>query len=231
MANGIDKPRGQVVGRGTRATFLVLGLGAIVLGIIGLAEETAIHREYLDAVAAIVLGVALLGTGARLLGGYTRLVAEEAAQGVPAGGIMLAFYLGAAVLVLGVLALLQVIPTLLIAIAIVIVGVGVMFSGALMARLQAHQLAAGGADDGTNQVIQDLALAAASPQVAAGITAIVLGILAVVGFSPIVLTLISAIVLGVAELLSGSAFGQRLVTTAVWSARSEAGQPHAMPAA
>lgn len=210
----------RLIGRPTQVSAVALGIAAVALGIIGLAEPSAVGRHYLDAVAAIVLGMALIGTGAQLLCGYARLVADRAASAIPAGGIMLAFYLGAAVLVLGVLALLQVHPALLIAVAVLVLGVGVMFASTLQARLQAHRLAASGADEATAQLVQELALAAASPQVGAGLAAIVLGILAVVGFAPIVLTLISAIVLGVAELLSGAAFGQRLVATVTPAAGS-----------
>lgn len=217
----------RLIGRPTQVSAVALGIAAVALGIIGLAEPSAVGQHYLDAVAAIVLGVALLGTGAQLLCGYARLVADQAASAIPAGGIMLAFYLGAAVLVLGVLALLQVHPALLIAVAVLVLGVGVMFASTLQARLQAHRLAASSADETTTEVMQELALAAASPQVGAGLAAIVLGILAVVGFAPIVLTLIAAIVLGVAELLSGAAFGQRLVATVTPAAGSGAGSKSA----
>lgn len=213
MATTDNQPGRRLIGKGAKTSAMALGIAAVALGIIGLAETSATGQQYLDAVAAMVLGLALLGVGAQLLWGYARLVAEETVRAIPAGGIMLAFYLGATVLVLGILALLQVRPPLLIAVAMLVLGVGVMFASALQARLQAHRLAASGVDEVTSQVVQELALAAASPQVAAGLSAIVLGILAVVGFSPIVLTLIAAIVLGVAQLLSGAAFGQRLVTS------------------
>lgn len=204
MANVEIKNSGRIL-------FSVLGVATIALGIVGLAETTNLVQMYLDAVAVIVLSVALLGTGTQLFRGYAQLLIDGA-KDVPAGSVMVAVYIGISTLILGVLALLQVVPDVLIAVAVLTLGVGVIFASLMQARLNSHLLMVSGTDDQRTRVLQELAIAGASPQVAAGLAAAILGILAIVGFYPLVLTLVAVIVLGVSSLLNGAAFGQRLVS-------------------
>ena len=98
---------------GRTASRAMFGIIAVILGIVGLAIATA-HPAvpmYLDAIAAIALGLCLIVVGVAFAGAYGRLLAR--AEGTDAvGGQMMGttvgMFLGAAVIILGILSLLQV---------------------------------------------------------------------------------------------------------------------------
>ncbi len=109
------------------------GIGAVVLAIVAL---TGILSMYLTAIAAIALGVALIFEGLANAARYSRLVVDESearrwARAEAGGGMSLELLCGGAGVALGILALLKIAPMVLLPIAAIVFGIGLIFgSGA-----------------------------------------------------------------------------------------------------
>ncbi len=194
---------------------IAVGVAAIALAIIGLAKgPSASVSLYLDAVACIVLGLGLLFVGWTVLEEYAQLLAVEspAASGLSIGGVTVELFLGGAIIVLGILALLQIFPPVLIAVQMMLVGAGLALSSGTLVRVEALRVEREVTSQIARAVSGEIASSAASVQVLAGLAAFVLGILAVVGIEAMALTLIAAIVVGVALALNGTSLSGWIVS-------------------
>jgi hypothetical protein len=190
---------------------LVAGLAVIVLTILGLA---GVAPNFLVAIATIVFGVGLLLFGASEVATLNRCLSQRAAGnavvGLALNGWSTIFLVGLGGIVLGILALLGVATTTLVAIAVI------AFGGALLlnsrAAMHVRLLAAPTPlqDEAQRRLAEDMAGDLAGTQTMSGLTAIVLGILALCGFAPVVLVFIALLALGCFILLSSSAFGSGL---------------------
>jgi len=134
--HGVFAERQTIVGRPMSQG--LLGIATIILGIVGLAIGAA-HPDvpvYLDAIAAIILGVSLVAAGAGFAVAYARLAARsEGTDAVQAGGINAGIFLGSSVVVLGILSVLRVAASALVPIAVILVGVGLIMSSGASVRL------------------------------------------------------------------------------------------------
>ena len=189
------------------------GVAAIVLAILGLAGLVPI---YLAAIAAIAVGVSFMFEGgvisARLVDlleevGGGQLDADELGSGLTAE-----FVGGSTGIILGILALLDLAPEVLVPAAIIVFGATLLLSGGGARRIgsiatrrdvsyEVRMIA--------NQVARKARAEAAGAQVLIGLGAAVLGILALVGFNPAVLSLVAFLALGAAILMSGTALTSR----------------------
>jgi len=168
----------------------------------------------LAAIATIVFGAALLIQGGTMLTEYTKLifplgVADPSEDIVGGGGISALFLVGATGIVLGVLALVNVVPQILTSAAIIVFGGGLLLSSNSVWHLYRakhawHQLEVTQSLSGGEILAGEMASGSAAIQCLAGIAAIILGILAVTGANPSVLTLVALLVLGATVLLTGS---------------------------
>lgn len=189
----------------------LLGAAAAILGIIGLAlvgrggvaaagAGTGVSL-ILDAVAVIALGICLAMVGSALLESYARLLTSMEGTNAPrdsVAGTTVDFFLGAAIVVLGVLALLHVVGAVLVPVAFILIGVGFVLNSAAAARMIGIASGDGAAQSAAQRLRGEMAMATFGVRVIAGLATIVLGILAVVGIAPLELTLIAAIVAGAA---------------------------------
>ena len=121
---------------------------------------------------------------------------------------------GIAGIVLGILALIGLVPMLLVEVAAIVFGATLLLSSGTTHRLnEMINLRASG--DHAQHVTHEAVAAATGADVLVGLGAIVLGILGLVGIAshttPL-LALIAILAVGVAELLSGSAVGARMGT-------------------
>jgi len=192
------------------------GLGVGILAILGLA---GVFPVYLEAVATIALGVALFAEGGAAAARFRHLLAEARGSRIDVaelgGGITAELLAGGAGVILGLLALLGVVPQILIASAVVVFGAGLLFGSGSMGRLNAFA-AAMASDEQTAHMAREAVRAAAGAQVMVGIAGIVLGVLSLVGIAPMILALVALLSLGASVLLSGSAItGRMLSATAV----------------
>ncbi len=186
------------------------GIVAIVLAIIGLS---GVYSTALLAVATIVFGAALLIQGGTMLSEYTKMMfpagAAAPAEEFGGAGLSSIFLVGAAGIVLGILALLNIYPQTLISAAVIAFGAALVLSSNAVWQLyrmkrSVHQFAgARSAVSGGEVLAWEMASGSAAMQCLAGLAAIVLGILAIVGRDTTTLDLVGILVLGATVLLTG----------------------------
>lgn len=205
--------RRTVVGR--PMTQGVFGIIAVVLGIVALAITKA-HPTvpmYLGAIAEIALGLALMFIGAALSVSYARLVARASDADTAGGqiaGTTVGMFAGGAIIILGILALLQVASPILMAINAILIGTGLLWTSAAAVRMTTIEGDLMGERNMARRVTEETVFATASVGAMAGIAVAILGILAVVGFDAVALTVIAMIVAGMALVVGGSSFSSRV---------------------
>jgi hypothetical protein len=194
------------------------GVATIVLAVIGLA---GVKPEMMVAIATIVFGVALLVEGGAMMSEYAHIMFPSGSRSGAIenfGGVGLSahFLVGAAGIVLGVLALLGIQSAILTSVALIAFGAAMVLSSNSVWQL--HQLkrtmipVEGQSVSGTAILANEMASEAAGALSLAGLAAIVLGILAVVGMNSIVLTLAALIALGATLILTGSSLSATVVS-------------------
>jgi hypothetical protein len=190
------------------------GVATIVITICGLS---GVNPPLMAAIATIVFGVALLVQGGAMLSEYTQLIFPAGAQRASAeelGGNSLSavFLVGAAGIVLGVLAVLGINPGVLVPAAVIAFGAALVLSSNAVWRLfvmrttSARAEAAPGGMVGREILASEMASGSAGMQALAGLAAIVLGILSVSGVqNDVVLNLVGLLALGATLVFTGSA--------------------------
>jgi hypothetical protein len=201
-------PSGNVIGSYTEA---LGGVAAIVLTILGLARVAPV---FLVAIATIAVGAALIVHSVNLIEEFARMLtrSEPVAElgGVSAWSLEL--LAGVAGVVLGILALLQVAPIELVAIAVISYGGASLLSSASTSRIAHARVELSSDNPVTRRLAGEVVTSSAASQALGGLAAIVLGILALAGFSPVVLVLIALLTLGAIILLNGAALGGAFMT-------------------
>lgn len=190
------------------------GIATLILAIIAL---TGVHQDLFVAIITIIFGAALLVHAGALLSEYTHIIfppgtSAESSHEFTGGSLSAVFLVGAAGVVLGVLALLNLNPVVLTSVAVIAFGCTLVLSSNAVWHLylmkRSTMLARDARDDwraGSEVLAGDMASGSAGMQALAGLAAAVLGILAVVGTAPTMLTLVALLVLGATILLTGGA--------------------------
>jgi uncharacterized membrane protein len=191
----------------------LIGAGAIALAIIGLAT---IMPMYMAAIASIAVGAAFFFNGF-MLGTRFRSITSEITQrpfeAVQLGwGVAAEFFGGAAGIVLGILALLQIYPAALVPITAIIYGATLIFSSAMVTRLNALRVEERPEPEHTHYATRNAVVAAADTQVLIGLGAVVLGILSILGLYPLILSLVALLSVACADLFSGTTLVSRMVS-------------------
>ena len=181
------------------------GIATIILAIIALA---GVHEPLLVSIATIVFGAALLIQGGTMLSEYTHAVlpgsGAASAEEFGGGGLSAVFLVGAAGIVLGILALIGIYPATLTAVAVIGFGAALVLSSNAVWCLYRMKRGSARVTSGSEMLASEMASGSAAMQLLAGLAAIVLGILAVTGSNPAVLTMVGLLVLGATVLLTGS---------------------------
>lgn len=217
MSTVITSPEARHIAMsvGTDSTAEIIGgAAAIMLTILGLAN---VAPDLMLAIATIAIGIALLFEGGSIAAEFTQLVsrtADNTFQTVEMGSGMTAEMLaGIAGIVLGILALLGLVPLILSASAVIVYGVALTLSSGMTMRLNDLKFEE---TEVTHQRTQKLAheavTATVGTQILIGLSAGVLGILALVGIASTVLVLVALLAIGTSLLLSGGAVGGRLIS-------------------
>lgn len=190
------------------------GIATIVLAVLGLA---GIHPQLLVSIATVVFGVALLIQGGTMLSEYVKMIFPSGTNGAAInqfGGNSLStvFLVGAAGVVLGVLALLGIHAETLTSIALIAFGTALVLSSNAVWHLHtlkhAAMMTASTTESmrGSEILATEMASGSAGMQALAGLGAGILGILALVGtgIDSLVLILVALLALGATLMLTGS---------------------------
>lgn len=184
----------------------IAGAGALVLAIIGLA---GVLPFYMAAIATIVVGAAFLVEGAVIMAKQCDIAAEfgeTTGQEIEVGGGLSAEFAGGiAGIVLGILALVNVFPTVLLSVAALVLGGCMLVSSGATARTKSFELMPDTGRSMAREMARETNYAATGVEFLVALAAVVLGILAVVHIAPLSLALVVMLILGAAILLSGSA--------------------------
>lgn len=192
------------------------GVATVVLAILGLV---GIAPPMMVAIATIVFGVALLIQGGATLSEYAQIafpasVRSSMAEQFGGNSLALVFLVGAAGIVLGILALLGIQSGILPPVAVIAYGTALLLSSNAVWRLyqmrrMAAQLQTAAAGQsyqfGSEMLASEMASGSAGIQALAGLGAIVLGILALAGdANDLILNLSALLALGATLILTGS---------------------------
>lgn len=180
------------------------GLVVIVLAILGLAS---VAPQDLAAIAAIVVGAALLLQVANAAGEYVLEAGSgvlPAAAGTELGSALaVGFMAGGVGIVLGILALLGVGTAHLVSAALIVFGGTLLLSAGLTAQMSRARI---GVEAGAAQAMtRQAAVVAAGAQALIGLAAAILGILAVLQIEASTLVLIGFLAVGASLLLTSAA--------------------------
>ena len=134
-----------------------------------------------------------------------------------AGGSATEALLGAGVVVLSILGLLNILPQYMASVSVIALGAALLVGGGALAARFSRAVSAAERSTAAEAVQGGVAI-----QALAGVAAVVLGILALLGTMPATLLAISLIAIGGGVLLSGSAIAQVNSMIARMSGRSEA---------
>lgn len=183
------------------------GVATVVLAIIGLSGT---YPAMMLGIVTIIFGAALLIEGGTMLSEYAHIIFPANAVTAPTEGfgtssLSVLFLVGAAGIVLGVLALVGINPSILTAAAVIAFGAALVLSSRAVTNL--HHLKSEAEltmRTGTEILAGEVASGASGIQAVSGLTAIVLGILAVVGHAPGALSLVALLILGATLILTGT---------------------------
>lgn len=189
------------------------GLAVLVLAIIGLA---GIYPTFLTGICAIVLGAALLLEGSAMMARFSQATQHDIAgaeefEGGLAGGTTAELLGGVAGIVLGILALLNIFPWVLLPVSALVFGATLILGAGSGGRTLSHRFGGAGFQ-GQQRVIQEMAHASCSAKLLVGLSALILGVLAVTGIATANLTLVAFLCLGAAVCLSGMAVSTKMMS-------------------
>jgi hypothetical protein len=190
-----------------------IGIAVVVLAIIGLAHAGS---DFFGAIAAILLGAALLAQGGAVGAEYSKLLSVITGGTLGAielgGGMTVEVLAGGSIVVLGILALLGFSPDVLLSAGVIAVGASLILAAGALQRLNTLKVQAAGLSEMAQKVTEGAVACAVTAQVLCGGAGIVLGILAltVMGHAN-ALMLVGLLVLGATAALSGTTLTGRLL--------------------
>jgi hypothetical protein len=187
----------------------VAGAGALVLAIIGLA---GLYPMILTAIAVIAAGAGFLFQGAAAAARISSLAREvhtEHPEATMETGLSAEIVGGLGGIVLGILALVGVVPVTLLSISAIVFGGTLLFGSPAVYTVSKVQT---GTESTVEHVMRETALGAAGAQALIGLGAVTLGILALIGLAPLTLVLVAVLAVGASALLSGGALTGKMVS-------------------
>ncbi len=203
----------RMVEGGSLAEAIAGGAG-IVLAIIGLAN---VLPQILLPIATIALGAGLVAEGGVIAARFSNLLTStgrEQYETMELGvGLTSEVVGGIAGIVLGILALINVAPMVLLPIAAIVFGATLLFGTGINSRLNNLQIMRSGQGEHFREIAREAVSASAGVQMFLGLASITLGILAVIGIGALTLTLVALLCVGVSDLVSGSAIAARMMSS------------------
>jgi hypothetical protein len=189
----------------------IAGGAAVALSIIGLAN---ILSALMLSIATIAIGASLMFEGGSVAARFSDILSETTKGRLDAAdlgiGMTAELIGGIAGLALGILALLNIYPMVLVPTAAIVFG-GTLFLGSgVTAKLSSIEIARSSENQTFKEVSREAVSAAASVQLLIGLGAVTLGILSLIGMSPVTLSLVAMLGISFSSLLTGTAVSGRL---------------------
>jgi hypothetical protein len=187
----------------------VAGAAALVLAIVGLA---GVFPMILTAIAVIAAGAGLLFQGAAAAARISSLAGEvhmEHPDATIGTGLSAEIVGGLGGIVLGILALVGVVPLPLLSVSAIVFGGTLLFGSPAVYSVGRAQT---GTETTSEHVLRETAVGAAGAQALIGIGSATLGILALIGLAPLTLVLVAVLAVGASSLLSGGALTGKMVS-------------------
>jgi len=198
--------------RGGSAAEGVAGLAGIVLAILGLLH---ILPQMLLPIATILLGVAFLFEGGSVASRFSKLLNETAKGRFETSelsvGLTTEIIGGMAVIILGILTLLNISPAVLMPVAAIVFGATLLFGSGVTARLNHLEEPKSEEYQAFRDVAREAVGVATGVRILLGLSAVVLGIIALAGVNWMVLTFVSILCVGASDVTNGSAITARMM--------------------
>lgn len=213
MATIAERPlgRGAETLTGGASAEVVGGIGAVVLAILGLAN---VAQAIVIPIAAIVLGLAFILESGAIAAEYFRVTGMtegQRAEGDFSSGLSMKVIAGVSAIVLGILALIGLVPMVLMAVATVVFGASLMLSSATATEFYDVEERATAKP---HPIIHGLATWTVGLQMVGGLATTVLGILALAGLSTTTVVLVAVLIVGLSILVSGPATTGKMFSSA-----------------
>ena len=200
---------------GSSFTELVAGGAAIVLPILGLVGVLPLS---LASVAFIAIGAAMMIQGGTSAAAARTLLADVTTDETESidfiGGVNAEIMGGAAVIALGILALLRIAPMTLLPVAAIVAGGAMLFGAGATSRLGNFRYGAAALSDRQREALRESVRASAGADVLVGLGSAVLGILVLAGVGSlgtlVTLILVAALAVGGGMFLTGTTTGARM---------------------
>lgn len=196
---------------GGRMAERIAGGAALILTIIGLI---GLFRDEALAVATMAIGVGLMmvgGTIARHLYKRVETSDEPISYAELGGGVSTELLGGVGAFLLGLLALLNVAPAVLLPAAAIVLAGAMMLGRRATMELQDLTVRGSRMSDDTREAATQTVSIAAGAQSFIALAAVIMGVLALSGLSPIVLSLTAVLLMGASMLMRGVALTGRVV--------------------
>ncbi len=197
--------------RGGSMVGSIAGAVTIILAILGLGS---IMPELMVPLAVIALGAAFLFEGGTIAARFSDFLTEtsKARRDVPklGTGVTIEVVGGVVGAILGILAILKVLPAVLTPVAVLVYGITLVFGSGVATWFDSLLTARSGEHEEYGKTAHDAVIVSAGVQLILGLTGIILGILALVGISPSLLSLSAVLCVGFAALVTGSAISARM---------------------
>lgn len=184
---------------------MAAGLALVVLGILALDK---IEPTLLVSISVIVGGVLLVAESAYLTQQLARALASKPGHNLKASELASALNAGViggiTGMVLGILAILGVVPETLVAIAVIVFGAAVLFEFAARSQVRALRMTTGETPEQSAKLALAAAFSTGTAATFTGVSLITLGILALAGVASGVLVAVALLGLGAEVLLEAS---------------------------
>ncbi len=188
----------------------ICGAAAVILAILGLA---GLHPVYMAAVATIAVATAMALQGIAVGSCYSSVIGEMTGKHPVADirtGLTAEFVAGATGIVLGVLSLSGLDVATLTAVAVIVLGSGVLLGAGIAGRVARFAPKSSAQHPFFEKMVGDVVTAAAGAEVLVGGGAIVLGVIALVGTLSLTLTLVALLALGSATVMASTAVAGKI---------------------
>jgi len=189
---------------------LLIGIGSVVLAIIALI---GFLPEVLVSITAIAMGVAFVFEGAAISREISDVLAESTVTMSSLGyGVTVEFLAGVIGVALGILSLVNVAPMVLLPVAGIVYGAGLIAGTGMTNRLSKIAVQATVEEEAVLELSREAIAAASYVRLFIGVGAMTLGVLALIGLSPLVLSIIALLGVAFSQMVNGGSMSGRLMS-------------------